>query len=141
MEETGKVIGISDDMARVEVLRKKLCRKCPAETFCRSGEGMLRSIEAKNKISARIGDTVKIKISSSRIFKSALLVYILPIVIFLSVIAAAQVLLNSQGLSIVLGFCAIALFFMLIEFVDKKIGRSKCLIPTIKEIVSEGRSD
>ena len=138
MEEVGRVIEIKGNMAKVEVAQKELCHKCPSESFCKLATGGSRTIEATNEIEAKAGQLVKIEISSGSILASAFIIYIFPIIALLVGGVLAQWISGSQNMAIIVGIIALTASFLFVHFIDKKIDRSKKLIPVVKEIVSSG---
>jgi positive regulator of sigma E activity len=74
--EQGKVIKISDkNLAEVQMKASPRCVNCG---LCKK-TGEFASIEALNKIGAKLGDAVKIEIMERKILLAYFLVYILPI--------------------------------------------------------------
>jgi len=138
MEEVGRVIEIKGNMAKVEVAQKELCHKCPSESFCKLATGGSRTIEATNEIEAKAGQLVKIEISSGSILASAFIIYIFPIIALLVGGVLAQWISGSQNMAIIVGIIALTASFLFVHFIDKKIDRSKKLIPVVKEIISSG---
>lgn len=137
MQETGKIIEIMGSTAKVEVSQKEVCHKCPSESFCKLATGGSRSIEAVNEMGAKVGDTVKIEIGSGNILVSAFFVYIFPIIALLVVGGFVQSISGSQNMAIVTGIIALGASFLIVHLLDKKMNKSKQLIPAIKEIINE----
>jgi len=121
-------------MAKVELAEKEVCHKCPSESFCKLTTGGSRTIDALNEMGAKVGDTVKIEISSKNILVSAFFVYIYPILVLLFAGALTQLISGSQNLAIIIGLTALAVSFLVVRFVNRKMSRAKKLIPVIKEI-------
>ena len=138
MEEIGKITEVAGNMAKVEVVQKELCHKCPSESFCKLATGGSRTIEATNEIEAKAGQLVKIEISSGSILASAFIIYIFPIIALLVGGVLAQWISGSQNMAIIVGIIALTASFLFVHFIDKKIDRSKKLIPVVKEIISSG---
>ena len=138
MEEVGRVIEIKGNMAKVEVAQKELCHKCPSESFCKLATGGSRTIEATNEIEAKAGQLVKIEIIFGSILASAFIIYIFPIIALLVGGVLAQWISGSQNMAIIVGIIALTASFLFVHFIDKKIDRSKKLIPVVKEIISSG---
>ena len=136
MQETGRVIEIAGKMAKVEVAQKEICHKCPSESFCKLATGDFRAIEAVNEIGAKPGDNVKIEIGSGNILMSAFFVYIFPIIALLVAGGLTQWISSNQNIAIIIGIIAMAFSFLIVRFFDKKMNKSRKLIPIIKEIVS-----
>lgn len=138
MQETGKVIETEGNMAKVEVVQKEVCHKCPSESFCRLATEGSRTIEVLNGMGAKAGQLVKIEISSGSILAGAFFVYIFPILALLIAGSLAQWISSNQNMAIIAGISALVASFLFVYFFDKKIAQSKKIIPVIKEIVSSG---
>jgi len=135
MQETGRIIEINGEMAKVEVAQREICHRCPSENFCRLATGDSRQIEAVNKIGAKPGDIVKIEIGSGRILTGAFIVYILPIVALLAGGVLTEWFGGSQNMAIITGMIALGVSFLIIWILNKWIARSRKMIPVIKEII------
>ena len=135
MKETGRVIEINGNMAKVEVAQKEVCGKCPSESFCRTATGGSRQIEAINRAGAKPGDTVEIEIRSGIIFAGAFLVYIVPVAALLVTGGLTQWFGGSQNLAIAVGISALGFSFFLIWVLGRKPGYFRKFIPVVKEVV------
>ena len=97
-----------NNMAEVAVTRTTACGG-----NCGSCESCIFQSElkafAKNCVSARPGQKVLIESKSSKVFSAALLVYILPLVFFLSGFAIAYCLGAGEGVCVTVSFAALAL--------------------------------
>ena len=97
-----------NNMAEVAVTRTTACGG-----NCGSCESCIFQSElkafAKNRVSARPGQKVLIESKSSKVFSAALLVYILPLVFFLSGFAIAYCLGAGEGVCVAVSFAALAL--------------------------------
>jgi len=100
--------------------------------------GDSRTVEAVNEIGAKAGQLVKIEIGSGNILMSAFFVYIFPIIVLLVAGGLTQWISSKQNTAIIIGITAMAFSFLMVRFFDKKMNKSKKLIPIIKEIVSGG---
>lgn len=82
MKETGIVKDISGEFCHVVVRRKSACGENCAS--CGGGCKLQNQIcLVKNTKNAKPGDIVEIEIDTAKVLKSAFLVYILPILIFI----------------------------------------------------------
>lgn len=85
IEEQGTIVCIEDDIAWVEPVARSACGGCAARSSCGSGvlAGAFRRrtapIRVNNRIAARTGDRVVIGIGEMALIKSALLLYLLPL--------------------------------------------------------------
>ena len=112
---------ISRHVAEVEVERGTACggtcESCEACVF----QNRIRA-EAVNKISALPGQKVVIESKSSKVYKAILMVYIMPIVLFLLGYAIAAALGAGEGVCIAVSFAALAVSAALLVLWYKKRG-------------------
>ena len=94
---------LPNNMAEVVVTRTTACGSncgnCESCIF----QSELKTL-AKNTIAARPGQKVIIESKSSKIYKAAMLVYILPLILMVLGYALGAVLSAGEGLGIALGF-------------------------------------
>ena len=97
---------LPNGMAEVVVTRTTACgSNCGnCESFIFQSE--LKTL-AKNSINARPGQKVIIESKSSRIYKAAMLVYILPMLLMVLGYALGAALSTGEGLGIALGFAGL----------------------------------
>lgn len=115
---------LPNGMAEVAVVRQTACGGS-----CASCEGCMYEREmktaAKNLVSARVGQRVVIESRTSVIFSAALLVYVMPLVLFVAAYAAAAALGASEGLCILVSFVSLIVSgFILIQTQRRKKNKS-----------------
>ena len=97
---------LPNGMAEVVVTRTTACGSncgnCESCIF----QSELKTL-AKNSINARPGQKVIIESKSSRIYKAAMLVYILPMILMVLGYALGAALSTGEGLGIALGFAGL----------------------------------
>ena len=112
---------VSRHVAEVEVERGTACggtcESCEACVF----QNRIRA-EAVNKVSALPGQKVVIESKSSKVYKAILMVYIMPIVLFLLGYAIAAALGAGEGVCIAVSFAALAVSAALLVLWYKKRG-------------------
>ena len=130
MREEGIVIKADGKLCQVSVRRKSACgENCAScKAACSSREHICT---AKNLVGAEKGDRVILETDSKEVLKSAFLVYILPILAFLTVFLVVSIRF-SQGISALTAVLAAALHFLVMHGYDKK--HKDDLLPEIKEI-------
>ncbi len=130
MLQTGRVIDITEKIARVEVQRTSACGENCA--MCKGGCVPTKHIAtANNTVGAKPGDIVKIKTDDGAVLKSAALVYILPILILFVFYAVAYILTENTVISSTLGTIGLVGGFCILKAVDKKVAP----IPEIAKII------
>ena len=112
---------VSRHVAEVEVERGTACggtcESCEACVF----QNRIRA-EAVNKISALPGQKVVIESKSSKVYKAILMVYIMPIVLFLLGYAIAAAFGAGEGVCIAVSFTALAVSAALLVLWYRKRG-------------------
>ena len=99
---------LPNDMAEVAVARTTACGgNCGSCESC-IFQSELKTI-ARNTIGARIGQKVVIESKSSKIYGAAILVYIMPLILFMAAYALAYVSGAGEGLCIAISFLGLAL--------------------------------
>ena len=95
-------------MAEVVVTRSTACgSNCGSCESC-IFQSELKAV-AKNTINAKAGQRVVISSRTSKIFSAALLVYVMPLVLFVLGFTLATVLGASEGIAIIVSFLALIL--------------------------------
>lgn len=99
---------LPNDMAEVAVARTTACGgNCGSCESC-IFQSELKTL-ARNTIGARIGQKVVIESKSSKIYGAALLVYIMPLVLFIAAYALAYFSGAREGICIAVSFLGLAL--------------------------------
>ncbi len=139
MEEEGKVIKIEGDLAQVEVERKSACGTCRA---CTLGTGNTMITEAENSLGAKIGQRVRVEISSREILRGAFLIYILPLLSLILGMVFGITITNrlglkesSQAVGLVLGLVFLVLSFVLIWRHNKRVKDKNAYCSKIIQII------
>lgn len=123
--ETGRVIGIEDDALWVETIKRSTCSSCVARKGC--GQSLLNQMGAKTghlrvplgKLSSthfRINDEVTLGIPNDVIVKSALLLYLLPLVLMLVLSGIAHTYGFSELLVLLAGIFGLAAGGLLVRY-------------------------
>ena len=95
-------------MAEVVVTRSTACgSNCGSCESC-IFQSELKAV-ARNRINARPGQQVVIESRTSKVFSAAVLVYVMPLVLFVLGFVIATVLGASEGLAILVSFLALIL--------------------------------
>ncbi|MDX1754475.1 MAG: SoxR reducing system RseC family protein [Marinobacter sp.] len=86
--ETGKVVAQEGDKVWVQTIRQSACQSCSARQGC--GQRVLASVSGgkanqvlvANHLGARVGDEVTVAIAESALLGASLLIYALPLALF-----------------------------------------------------------
>jgi len=140
MEEEGIVVEARGPTARVQIDKKSACESCSAAYICHPKEHDY--VDAVNPIGAAEGQKVKIVVRPELYLKASILLYGLPILVFLGVAVIGKVLalrLAGELYSDLWAFGAACLFtcitFMMIIRYHKKSRRAHAYDPEIVEIL------
>ena len=106
---------LSPEKAEVEVLRGTACGSCEVCHYA----SKIR-VEARNPIGAQRGDKVEISTQTSRVLSAAVLVYVVPFVLFFIGYAIAASLKLSEGYSMLMSFAFFAVGFVVIALVGRR---------------------
>ena len=109
----------ASDKAEVEVLRGTACGDdCGSCEVCHYASKI--RVEARNDVGAQLGDRVEIEARTSRVLGAAVLVYVVPFVLFFIGYAVAAALNFSEGLSMVMSFAAFAVGMVIVVIVGRR---------------------
>ncbi|HIS97410.1 MAG TPA: SoxR reducing system RseC family protein [Candidatus Scatomorpha pullistercoris] len=108
------------EKAEVEVLRGTACGDdCGSCEVCHYASKI--RVEARNAIGASVGDRVEIETATSRVLGAAVLVYVVPFVLFFIGYAIAALLLDMAELqAMLMSFAFFAVGFVVVAIVGKR---------------------
>lgn len=98
--DSGKIVGIEDDLAIIEMEEKEACHSCAAKFLCQPDNEGKRIIKVKNSINAKVGDKVLLERADKNQLKLAGMQYGLPLAGFLIAILISSKLINHSILGI-----------------------------------------
>ncbi len=146
MEHVGQVYEINDEngTAVIKVKRHSTCKSCGGCGILTSGEDNEMSMEVPNPVGAKVGEFVRISVETQKVILASLIVYVLPVLVLVVAMYITQQVAFSRGLeetaeviSIGVGLGAMALFFLTLRLLDKRIARTRKFKPQITEVVPE----
>jgi sigma-E factor negative regulatory protein RseC len=123
MNEVGIIVKVAGENVTVQFERKASCENC-GMCFATDKERKVE-LTLKNTVGAGIGDTVRVGSKSSYVLKSLLLVYGVPLVMFFIGLFAADILFHNDIVTFFTGLAFLAVGFVIMYIVDKKIGKAK----------------
>lgn len=114
LEERGQVIAIEQGAVRVRVNRQSACGSCQVRAAC--GQGLMQvmqsehchEVRALTDLSLQEGDYVVLGVSEDLLLRSALMVYLLPLLALIVGAVLGQQLGLTEGWSILLASLAFA---------------------------------
>ncbi|MBI4682220.1 MAG: SoxR reducing system RseC family protein [Nitrospirae bacterium] len=143
VEETGIITKVDGNMAKVLVQKKSACDGCSVEGACKSTpEGV--EIEALNAVHAKVGQRVKILMTPRDYLKGTIIVYGLPLVVFIAGAIFGKNIgeeyfrdINSDIAAACTGFVFLALSLIGVRIWSKKMESDAEYNPVIEEIIKE----
>ena len=78
LEETGMVVSVSSDRAKVALVRSEACGDCAAKSMCHPTSEGLREMEVANPMGAKPGEKVIISLPPEALLKATTLAYLFP---------------------------------------------------------------
>lgn len=132
MQETGTVVEISGDRARIEFSRTSACGSCRACHFSQDGKTVFMEVSSGGKMEK--GDRVRMALESRAVMKAAAILYLIPLAGIIAGVAAAQVAGAPAIFQLLAGITGALAGGLIVRVIDKKIGRRNEYVPRIVEI-------
>jgi sigma-E factor negative regulatory protein RseC len=144
-QKKGRVRSVSKDgWAMVVTEKGDACNNCESSQFCHSLADCSR-IESRviNRASAGVGDRVIISLDSSSVYKSAMILYILPTLsLFIGAIGGSgfhkYLGFGETGAAIVFGFGGLIFGFTIAFLISRRQTVVSKLTPVITRIINRG---
>jgi len=144
-QKKGRVRSVSKDgWAMVVTEKGDACSNCESSQFCHSLADCSR-IESRviNRASAGVGDRVIISLDSSSVYKSAMILYILPTLsLFIGAIGGSgfhkYLGFGETGAAIVFGFGGLIFGFTIAFLISRRQTVVSKLTPVITRIINPG---
>ena len=137
MKQEAKVVR-GGTIARVMVLRSSACTgDCEGCGFCEAGQPLY--VDAYNPSGAQGGQTVVVETETNTVMLSAVLVYLLPLIVFLVVYFAVQAIGTGEHVPIACASGSFVLSFLVARgYNKKKTGQPACTIVEIRDNGGQG---
>ena len=138
IEESGRVVALEEGAVWVQTLRKSTCSSCSANAGC--GQGLLDklaitsqrgNVRALTDLQLAVGDEVVIGVREELVLRSAVQVYLLPLLALLGGGFVAQSLRLSEPLSIFLGLSALLVAGLLVRWRSLRVADDPRLQPVV----------
>jgi len=137
LKESGTVVSIAGNRAKVSIMRSEACGHCPAKNMCSTASGNVNVLEVDNSLGAEPGEKVIIEVQPKTLVKASALLYLFPAV---AMVAGATTgwLKTGTDLGTIIGTLAglaASTFFLFLH------GRRKSEIggPVISKVLSRKR--
>jgi len=116
MKELGKIIEVTDKFVIVETDVHEECSKCCS---CQASRGRQISIRNKRDKKFSVGDKVEIVVETKSMMRVYVLLYAVPLVIFLSGVLAAHFITHSPIVSFAAGIAVLVLCYAVLSIYIK----------------------
>ncbi len=149
MKKIAEIVSIKGNIAEIKVERSSMCDGCSVKQNngkCSCSHGSLLGngkdfiSEAFCDIPVCVGDKVIIETSDANVLRNALLVFILPVVIFIAVYSAVFNFTSKEAVSFAASAVAFILSFIFIGMIEK-MKRKKLPDITVVEVISKQSSN
>lgn len=143
MKQTGIVVGLEGDKAKVKMQRHTACGDCGA---CQVSKNQLTLVlDAENNVGAKTGDFVALDMETVDFLSAVVLIYVFPLVaLIVGIFAGYYGILAlgiedraAQGFGAVIGILAAALTYVVIRIKENKLKDMKKYKPVITNIINK----
>ena len=143
MVETGKVISINGDIARVLIARHTACGDCGA---CQVGKDNLNMVlTTENTIDAQLGDDVQIELNTENFLFASFILYGIPLLALILGISSGYYLFKKLGyedgitqlVAFVSGIVLLAMSYLMIKNNEPKIEKMKIFKPRLIKVINK----
>ncbi|MEM5948622.1 SoxR reducing system RseC family protein [Spirochaetia bacterium 38H-sp] len=124
LSHVAKVVSIEGDKIRISMYRSGMCAHCAAKGACSVMDSNEQEMLVKNPGNLRVGDMVKLVISSSTGWKAMIVAFVVPFLLMFAGILIASSLGASEGVSAVAGLGSLALYYAILALFKKRIDRT-----------------
>ncbi|MCK5236730.1 MAG: SoxR reducing system RseC family protein, partial [Deltaproteobacteria bacterium] len=83
IEEQGQVIEVKENIATIRAERTSACDSCSSKKSCATVSEEEVLVEAINDIGAKAGDNVIFTVGAGTLLKAGILIYVLPLLMFI----------------------------------------------------------
>ncbi len=126
--EEGIVIEKRGDLAEVAIMDKGNCKSCAARPFCSTNDGGVYSkLTVLDRLNSKPGDEVVIEVKGSDLLKAVIMVYGIPLFLFIFVIGIIIYFLEGSSLKEVVAFTA-GVAALLVYYATIKIRGTKTTV-------------
>ena len=135
MIETGKVVGLEKNKAKVEVDKKDECSKCGMCLFANGAKSTVFTCE--NPVGAKVNDLVEIEMTGRGKLSGAVLVFLVPLILIGLSAVLSLLVIRKEMWMLYLSLISVSLWFFVLSFIDKKFKNKKGFIPVISKIIDK----
>lgn len=126
--EEGIVIEKKGDLAEVAIMDKGNCKSCAAKPFCSTNDsGVYSKLTVLDRLNSKPGDEVVIEVKGSDLLKAVIMVYGIPLFLFIFVIGIIIYFLEGSSIKELAAFAA-GVAALLIYYTTIKIRGTKATV-------------
>ncbi len=127
---------IDENTAEISVVRESSCGKsCVGCSGCSEKKKTVTAL-ANNLCDAKVGDVVCVEMPTKQLLGITVFVYLVPLVLFFAACFVSAVLGAKEGVSILLGFVAMAFGFVIVRLGNKRAAKKNAISFNIISVVS-----
>ncbi len=138
MKEYAVVKSTVGKYAKVEIDKKDECSKCGMCLFPKNAKSI--SVNAENPVGAKAGDKVFIETKPKVKSLSILLVFLVPLLLIIACALIGYFAFNSELAIVFSSIISVALWYLLLAVIDKKIGKTTSMYAVVTQIVRGGEN-
>jgi len=135
MTETGVVVKADGNTATVKVDKKDECSKCGMCLFPKGADSV--EFQTENSLHANVGDKVVIKTEKDGKLLGAILAFLVPLLLIGVSVLLGYLVLKSEIWILALSVILIAVWYLVLAFIDKKLVKKLGFRPKIIEILEK----
>lgn len=127
--EEGIVKESKDGFATIVIPTSSNCEECSAKLYCKPTADKERTVTVEDPFGLKAGDFVVVSVSGNKIFQTSFVLYGLPLLILIFGLFLGMKLFDSQTevFSTLFSFLLLAIYYLVIKFLFKKINPPFCL--------------
>ena len=142
MKQTGLVVGLDGEKAKIKMQRHTACGDCGACQVSKNQLTML--LDAENHVGAKTGDFVELDMETVDFLSAVVLIYVFPLIALIigifagyyGILALGIKDIAAQGFGAVIGILAAALTYLVIKLKEDKLKDMKKYKPVITSIIN-----
>lgn len=116
IRHSGKVVEITPELTRVEIISESACSACHAKGLCSLGESKVKVVEVPTSawMDLKVGDTVDVLLKTSMGFKAVWLAYAVPLVVLVAALLGLLAAGASEVLAALGSIALVAIYYLVI---------------------------
>jgi sigma-E factor negative regulatory protein RseC len=123
--EEGIVVDKRGDLAEIAIMDKGNCKTCAAKPFCKTNtDGVYSNLTVYDRLGSKPGDEVIIEVRGSDLLKAVMMVYGLPLFLFIFTIGTLIYFYNEDANKEIIAFFS-ALLVLTVYYTIIKIAGTK----------------